>query len=330
MRYMLTMSTRTFMERMLKLESANIEVTEETFVLGGVKFYLYNVDKVRDHVESFVWKDDSQSEITINVLYLVHQREGDHTYTEAVGKQIILHFRKFNESPLMAITFDSRNHGERTVNFQRNKSWDEGNSSHGLDMASCIDGDIHDIKLAIDYLPVHLNLSAHLGILAKDVKFRFRNILSGFSLGAHTVIRMAARYPDLTAIVNPNIGCAYLSNLLITRLRNSRDYAFKYYAQSYKDLNLTTEQQVLYPKPLHEILASDDHEIANNFPHAETLVFANFYSGDPLVPSKVSASWVKAALNLNSESQAFYEEGAVHDITFTMVQKFEDWLVKIL
>lgn len=315
---------------MLKLDSGNIEVTEDIFVLGGVKFHLFNVDKVRDYVQSFVWKEDLQSEITINVLYLVHQREGDHTYTDAVGKHIILHLRKSNNLPLMAITFDSRNHGERLVDSQRNSSWDEGNSSHGLDMASSIEGDIHDIKLAIDYLPVHLNLSAHLGVLAKDFKFQFRNILSGFSLGAHTVIRMAARYPDLAAIVNPNIGCAYLTNLLITRLRNSSEYELTYYEQSYEDLNLTTKQQALYPKALHKSLASDDNEIAKNFPHADLLVFANFYSGDPLVPSEISNSWVQAALNLNPKSQAFYEEGAIHDITFAMVQKFADWLVEIL
>jgi hypothetical protein len=40
--------------------------------------------------------------------------------------------------PFIVITFDQPNHGERTINTQRNLSWKQGNPHYGLDMWTCM------------------------------------------------------------------------------------------------------------------------------------------------------------------------------------------------
>lgn len=313
---------------MLKLESESLIFSEDVFVIGGTRYYVYNASTLEDLVKSFDDNCDSQTEIIINVLYLVHQREGDFTYTKAIGKNIIHQFQELSSAPLIAVTMDSRNHGARTVDPSRNASWDEGNKTHGADMISCIRGDVYDIKTAIDFLPAFLNLESHLKTRLQ--KIRYRNILSGYSAGAHSIIRIANRYPDLVEIANPNVGCANLTSLLINRLKGTEDFSNRFFDYKYDELGLTDAQKEKYPEHLHETISAEDTELAEKFPFEKVKVFASFYRDDPIVPSRISDPWVELLLRQNKNSQAFYEEGAVHDITPSMITKFSIWMANQL
>ena len=113
-----------------------------------------------------------------------------------------------------------------------------------------IDGIIDDTKLIMTYLPSYLNLEYHLCDHAKvhhNTTIKFSNILSGYSLGGHTVIRFANKYPDLVDIINPVVGCNDLSSLLINRLFNSEldspNFDKRWFYFDYNELMLTDDQK---------------------------------------------------------------------------------------
>lgn len=315
---------------MLKLESDQFPYSKIEFVIGGVTYYIYNTECLEPFVKNFNANENPRIDISVNVLYLVHHREGNYTYTEAIGKHIINEFSKSNSAPLIAVTFDGRNHGARKINELGNASWGEGNETHGVDMTSCIRGNDYDVKLCIDFLPAHLNLERFLNETSKEneIKINFNNILSGYSVGGHSVIRFANRFPDLVSIINPNVGCADLTSLLINRLKGTADFNKKYFYYKYDELKLTEDQKSKYPEYLHLLISTEDTEIFGRFPFEKIAMFGSFYSDDPLVPSKISESWIKMYLNTNSDSEVYYENGAIHDITPLMITKFAQWLAK--
>lgn len=315
---------------MLKLDTDSLKFSKEEYVIGGVSTYVYNANILEDYVKNFKPDERHHLDININVLILIHHREGDYTYTEAIGKVILDEFAKLNSAPLIAVTFDGRNHGARTVDKFRNSSWDEGNDAHGADMISCIRGNDYDVKLCIDFLPSYLNLEKYINATCKEheVKIRYNHILSGYSVGGHSVIRIANRYPELISIINPNVGCSDLSSLLVNRLLGTANYNHKYCYYNYDELGLTDEQKLKYPESLHRLVSAEDASILNDFPFEKIKMFATFYKDDPLVPSKISELWINMYLNSNSDSAAYYEDGVVHDITPTMIIQFATWLAK--
>lgn len=315
---------------MKKFPTEHLKFSKVDFIIGGVTTYVYNTECLQEFVSTFEPTKHQHSDININVLILVHHREGDYTYTEAFGKIILDEFAKHNSSPLIAVTFDGRNHGSRTVDKFRNSSWDEGNETHGADMVSSIRGNDYDVKLLIDFLPSYLNLEKFLNATCQedDIKIRYNHILSGYSIGGHGVIRTASRFPELISIINPNIGCSDLTTLLVNRLKGTSNFNHKYCYYNYDELQLSEEQKLKYPESLHRTLSEEDGAILNDFPFQNIKMFASFYRDDPLVPSKISDLWVNMYLNSNHDSAAFYEDGEVHDITPAMLSKFAQWLAK--
>ncbi|OVF10390.1 hypothetical protein EJF18_20884 [Clavispora lusitaniae] len=303
--------------------------SKKTFSIGGITVYVYNSDAIAAYVKSLGPNPDLDS-IQLNFLYLVHHRSGDYTYTEATGVKILENYA--SEIPLIPVTFDIRNHGARTVDKSKNSSWKSGNDTHAMDMMSCIEGTIYDLKLIMDYLPSYLNLDAllHESWKERDLKFKFCNILSGYSVGAHVVIRFANRYADLVSIINPNIGCSDLTSLLVNRLKGTSDYSKKLLYFNYEELGLTEEQKQKYPESLHLHVSREDIEIMESFPFRSVKMFATFYSDDPIVPSKISTLWADTYANSNDSTELYYEEGAIHDITEEMVLQFVKWLSKQL
>lgn len=315
---------------MILLESDHLNFSKVEYIIGGVTTYIYNIECLQKFVMSFEPNKDRHADININVLILIHHREGSHAHTEAFGKNILDEFSKHNSAPLIAVTFDGRNHGVRTVDNHRNSSWDEGNDSHGIDMISCIRGNDYDVKLCIDFLPSCLNLEKYLNGACKedDVKVKYNYILSGYSVGGHSVIRIANRFPELISIINPNIGCSDLTSLLVNRLKGTANFKQKYYYFNYGELPLSEEEKLMYPESLHRTVSAEDDAIMNNFPFEKIKMFASFYTDDPLVPSKISDLWVNVYLNSNPDSVAYYEDGEVHDITPEMITKFSQWLAR--
>ena len=56
-----------------------------TYNIGGIATHVYNSDKLVSYVEQFNKVDHPVDVIPINVVYLIHHREGNYKYTEAVA-----------------------------------------------------------------------------------------------------------------------------------------------------------------------------------------------------------------------------------------------------
>lgn len=317
----------------------------EVFI-GGVKAYLYNGVTLEEYVKKqgdVASKQRPSAEpfqIPLNVAYLVHGRGQTYQSTEGIAyKYLEQYYEKTNlEVPFVCVTFDDRNHGERVVDETRNRSWKSGNAHHGIDLVSMVHGIAYNLKLIIDYLPSYLNLEYFLPPGATDqqkVVFKYRNILSGVSLGGHTVIRFAHMYPQLVDVLNPIIGCSALSSLLINRLRGaSLDLEDKYkswFYYDYSELGLDeAARKELYPEAFHKSLAAEDASIFESFPFGKIKMFASFGQNDTLVPPAISKTWVDLFLNSNLHSEAFVQSDAGHEATPEMIDNFTTWLVKYI
>ncbi|GEQ71709.1 hypothetical protein JCM33374_g5395 [Metschnikowia sp. JCM 33374] len=317
---------------MLNLDFDHSKFSERKIFLGGISCYLYNSDVLASYVQQLNGQPEAPDSIQINVLYLIHHRGGDYTYMRGVASKLLTQVSNSSDAPIIAVTFDTRNHGEREIEKLRNAGWKSKNETHAMDMVSCIDGGVQDIKLVMDYLGGYLNLERHLSRTLKDngVKIQFNNILSGYSQGGHTVIRFGNKFPENVSIINPNIGCSDLSTLLINRLKETNTFDKKLFYSSYEELDLDDNQKALYPEAFHNKLSVEDTQIFEDYPFKKIKLFASFYDNDPLVPSAISKSWTDMYLNSNFDSQVYYEEGCVHDITEKMIDNFGAWLVKYI
>lgn len=322
---------------------------EEVFI-GGIATYIYNTEALVPYVEGFneaVLHHNPSSninqfdELPVNVVYLIHQRCGDYKFTESIAYTILNQYykkgnQKDNQKPLVCITFDNRNHGSRKVDDKKNTSWKAGNDTHALDMVSMIDGIIDDTKLIMTYLPSYLNLDYHLSDYAKNLRktsIKFNNILSGYSLGGHTIIRFANKYPELVDVINPVVGCNDLSSLLINRLFNSDigspNFDKRWFYFDYKELSLSEDQKKnIYPEAFHNYLCKEDCDIFENFSFTKIKMFASFGEDDKLVPPCLSQVWTNLYVNTNPATEVFIQKGVGHDTTPEMVDKFTTWLVK--
>lgn len=319
--------------------------TKKKFNIGGISTYVYNSEVLVPYIETFNEKNHPHVEdIPVNILYLIHQRGGDYKFTEAIAYNILDQFyaknpaaKAVDATPLICVTFDIRNHGERLVDEVCNLSWKEGNETHGVDMISGIEGNVRDLKLIMDYLPSYLNLNHYLAPKFRELSphcdIKFHNILSGYSLGGHTVYRFASEFPELVEIINPVIGCPDLTSLLINRLKKtpieSPDYDKKYFYYYYDELDLTDEQKkVNYPESFHKLLSRQDISVYENFPMNKVKMFAAFGKEDKLVPQKLSSVWCDLYINSNDDSDVFIQDGVGHDVTPEMIDKFTTWLAK--
>ncbi|EAZ63741.1 hypothetical protein PICST_51371 [Scheffersomyces stipitis CBS 6054] len=314
--------------------------SKQTFLIGGINTYVYNSAGLAEYVQSFNTQVNVL-EIPINVIYLVHQRGGDYKYTESLAYTILKQYygkKGKVDVPVICVTFDNRNHGERTVSEKNNSSWNSGNDTHGVDMISSIDGNIADLKLIMEYLPSYLNLAYYVSPLLKKeylTEIKFRNVLSGYSLGGHTVIRFASRYPHLVDAINPVVGCPDMTSLLINRLFKRRpdspEFSKKYFYFNYQELGLSDEQkEKYYPEAFHRYVSKQDQAIFENFPMSKIKMFAAYGAEDKLVPTGLSTVWADLYGNTNGNTEVFVQEGVGHDTTPEMVDKFTTWLAQKL
>lgn len=322
--------------------------SKKDYNIAGVTTHVYNGDCLGPYIDKInkLYADDWEShsklvDIPIHVVYILHGRGQDYSYSESIAYTLLNQYyakKLVVQVPLVCITFDMRNHGERLIDEARNTSWKSGNQTHALDMISSIDGNAADLKLIIEYLPSYLNLEFLLDSKLKSElgsTIKYVNILSGISLGGHTVIRFASQYPHLVDIINPIIGCNDLSTLLINRLIetpiDSPDYDKKLFYYNYDELPLSNQQrQYEYPEFFHKYLSIEDKKIWEDFPMSKIKLFATFGEQDTLVPPKLSKFWIESYLSTNDDSESFTQENAGHECTPEMIDKFTTWLAKIL
>lgn len=312
-----------------------------TYNISGIAVHVYNSDVLVPYIQSFNKSLVHIDEIPINIIYLLHPRGVSYKLTEAIGYNILSQVEQKRQQhggvPLICVTFDLRNHGERTIDASKNEDWLQGNKTHGIDMISSIMGNVQDLKLIIDFLPDYLNLESYLTDEFKSkhqhYNIKHRNIISGYSLGAHTVYRFANEYPELVYAINPVIGCVDLTSLLINRLKqndlSSDDYDKRWFYYNYDELHLSPEQQKTeYPEHFHKLLSKQDESIWENFAMNSIKMYASFGQEDKLVPFKLSSVWCDSYLNTNDDTEIVVYEGVGHDITEKMIDDFTTWLVK--
>lgn len=309
----------------------------KTYNIGGITTHVYNSSVLEDYVKKGPVEGN---DVPINVVYFVHGRTLSYKAVESIAYYLLdqIHSQLPANGgsgnlaiPYIAVAFDLRNHGSRTVDASANDGWGKGNLTHALDMASQIDGNVADLKLLIENLPIYLGLHKYLPtpqISTVEYSVKYRTILSGYSLGGHTILRFASKYPHLVDVINPVIGCADLSTLMVNRLRGEEEFDKKLFYFTYEELNLTPEQLALYPRELHDKWAAEDTAIFEEFPIGKVLMFASFGAQDKLVPPAISRLWADLYVNLDERSQVFEEQGIGHSATEEMVTKFAGWLTK--
>ncbi|SCV30486.1 uncharacterized protein FFB14_03073 [Fusarium fujikuroi] len=293
--------------------------SKSCLVVGGVQIYLYGLEDLDD-----LPSDD------IAVLYLAHNRTRTYLVTEGIAHEILHIYRtdrRRKRMPMIAVTMNMRNHGDREIDQRANQTWSDGNKNHGIDLMSMISGSAQDFKLILDYLPAYLP------------RFRnFHNIMLGVSLGGHTAWRMASVAPGQFEAFAIVVGCPNLTSLLLSRLGLDavtfgvdQDELDKV---PYDELEkvMSEEQRRRWPRALAELVREGDRMARNEFPRTVPLLMCNG-KHDALVPTGLSESWLtrrKMAMNgefaAKSKARIFIQDNTGHSCTKEMVAMIADWI----
>ncbi|QGI82409.1 unnamed protein product [Fusarium fujikuroi] len=306
-------------------------------VVGGVQIYLYGLEDLDD-----LPSDD------IAVLYLAHNRTRTYLVTEGIAHEILHIYRtdrRRKRMPMIAVTMNMRNHGDREVRScgawiysgyllnrlqidqRANQTWSDGNKNHGIDLMSMVSGSAQDFKLILDYLPAY------------SPRFRnFHNIMLGVSLGGHTAWRMASVAPGQFEAFAIVVGCPNLTSLLLSRLGLDavtfgvdQDELDKV---PYDELEkvMSEEQRRRWPRALAELVREGDRMARDEFPRTVPLLMCNG-KHDALVPTGFSESWLtrrKMAMNgefaAKSKARIFIQDNTGHSCTKEMVAIIADWI----
>lgn len=294
------------------------------YQIGGLPVHVYGVSEA----EAAAATSDE-----LVVLHLVHPRTRSYEYTERMATLLLAQYRAAQEEglgelpPVVAATFDLRNHGHRIVS-KDNTDWKRGNRAHGQDMVTGILGSVQDVELVLEFLPSYL--PASLTTTAETgAEKRVWNVVSGVSQGGHITWKVAAHArPDkgwnLLAAV-PIIAAPDLTTMLVHRLLcqvggldrdaarallekqvfplaaasddvvpSAANFAWSELAHALKAAGVADAQTNLlapyWPRTLHARVAAEDRAtLASAKLHVPNLFLVNSRA-DPLVPSWVSYS----------------------------------------
>ncbi|KAH8655783.1 hypothetical protein BX600DRAFT_73321 [Xylariales sp. PMI_506] len=314
--------------------------SKTTIVISGIKFYVYGLEEA-------VSKPGAVKPREVACLFLAHNRTRTHLVTEGIAQEILWRYgegitgfggtkEKPGSLPLIAATFDMRNHGQREISKPANLTWKGGNEDHAADLLSLIAGSAQDLHLLITYLPAYL----------PQVKIT-RNLVFGVSLGAHTAWRLppllatrstpaAAAKIDSMALV---VGSPYLTALLLSRLGIEAESLGttieRLHEVPYERLEsiMTPQQKRRWPEPVHQIATAMDAEIADNWPAGIKMLIQNGVV-DPLVPDRFTRPWTSGrGVGVGERVgnvEYHVQENTGHSCTKEMVARIADWLRELL
>ncbi|KAJ4147474.1 hypothetical protein LMH87_001988 [Akanthomyces muscarius] len=292
--------------------------SKKSLVIGGVQIFVYGLEELQEQ----------SGEVT--VLYLAHNRTRTYLVTEAIAHEI-LHRHRSNsrdrQRPMIAVTMNMRNHGDREICPRANLTWTGGNENHGMDLLSTISGATHDFKLILDYLPCYLPQFTKL-----------HNIMMGVSLGGHTAWRLPALLaPGQLSGIIIVVGCPSLTSLLLERLDFDASSvgleASQLHEASYDMLeaHMTAEQRRRWPRSLANLVRQADLEIEYKFPMDVPMILCNG-KYDRLVPAVHTASWLERRQRRQcggdaaADTELFVQDNTGHSCTKKMVAKIADWI----
>lgn len=296
---------------------------KETLLIAGIEVYVY---RYRERSSPFY--PPSGDDETLKLLYLMHGRERSAQESEELAKVLLKKFYSIPDaaSSLAVITFDHRNHGKRIVDSRRNLDWTDGNITHAADMLSMIEGAVVDLKTIHDYFPSYA--------FAYKYFKKVVHIVSGVSMGGHSAIRTAVRYPGLFDGAAPIVGSFDLTSLLLNRLKKWDKTTL--YHQPYSAFNSDVEIGVRYPKALFDLSSREDTQVEYSYDIKKLKTFALFGKDDPAVPVKNSIPFLtrhdqRMRLQTDFDPHAQFQAisyDAKHEVTNEMVNDLAHWLVK--
>lgn len=303
--------------------TADDSVQKETLLVAGLEVYAYYSKAKSNPFDPKSIGDDE----SLKVMFSLHGRNGSAQESDGLYRDLVArYYKESSGQSLVIITFDHRNHGKRTVNKDRNKTWKEGNDSHGADMLSIIAGGVADVKTIYDYLP------ALIPGLSKYKKVT--HVMSGISMGAMTTLRVAVQHPGIFSGAVSLIGSFDLTSSLMNRLHDFGRSAL--YKESYDSLSKSFEPR-LYPRELFDVVAKDDTYCANNYDLDDKLkTFLMFGDHDNIIPSSRSEPFLtkhgkkfKSRKDFDSKEQfQAIKYNAGHEVTTEMREDWTNWLVK--
>ncbi|KAJ5108665.1 hypothetical protein N7456_005340 [Penicillium angulare] len=310
------------LEPRFSLPATTPRSSKTELAIGGLKLYVYGLDEINSSPpEGFSGE--------VAVLYMAHNRTRTYRVMEDMAHELLHRYRtdtrKGEPIGLIAVTMNMRNHGDREVDPNANRTWKDGNENHAMDIVSMISGSAQDFKLVLDYLPAYLPQFN-----------RFYNIMYGVSLGGHTAWRIAS-------LISPGqfygyamiVGCPSLSTLLLNRLGIDPTSVNGDDTLDYEKLKqlMNPKQQRRWPEPLAKIVHQDDRKVSNDFPTDVPLFLCNGLH-DKLVPAKYTNTWVEARRQSPEGSKQditfFVQENTGHSCTKEMIAMMAVWLRDIL
>ncbi|KAK2812971.1 hypothetical protein FQN50_000992 [Emmonsiellopsis sp. PD_5] len=178
-----------------------MSVSSSARLVAGIQLTVYGLDELSpDQPTACLW--------------LFHGRLSSQQAMQPVAARCIDRWNTQHKQAkgrgLIAVSFDQRNHGGRTVDAKANQDWTGGNESHAADMFGIYHGTALDTSLLIDHLPVALFPHSP-GRIVQHVSL-------GVSLGGHVSWLLLMHEPRITAAISV-IGCADYPNLMADRAR---------------------------------------------------------------------------------------------------------------
>ncbi|OZJ02472.1 hypothetical protein BZG36_05135 [Bifiguratus adelaidae] len=303
------------MEPRFSLPDSTPRSSKKEVVIGGLRVYVYGLEELTH-----------KSDVEVAVLYLAHNRTRTYLVTEGIAHEVLHRYRsdgRAGKPELIAVTFNMRNHGDREISADANKTWKDGNEAHGLDLLSLIDGSAQDFSLVLKYLPAYLPWFK-----------KFYNVVGGISLGGHTAWRIAALAGEHIHAMWVVVGCPNLTSLLLSRLgvnpaclhTSTEDLYMIPYDNLYAAM--TDEQRRRWPRRLSELLGDSDRAVDEKLPAHIPLLLQHGVL-DPLVPYKYTVPWVEAHKDTH-RVELFVQENTGHSCTKEMVTRFAVWLDELL
>ncbi|KAI0694330.1 Alpha/Beta hydrolase protein [Cytidiella melzeri] len=150
----------------------------------------------------------------VAVLFFLHGRGGYAEALQPMVESILNHVKAKGkqESELVIVTFDQRNHGHRIADIKSLGAWTEGNMNHAVDMYAMFVGTSKDVSFLIDFLPTHLFPSGEAQV--------DQWLVGGISLGGHATWWSLRHEPRLSMGI-PIIGCPNYTHLIKARAEAS-------------------------------------------------------------------------------------------------------------
>lgn len=324
-------------------------LAQSTHLISGLPVTLHYNSALSNPIDPTLVEDASK----LKILILLHGLGQDEERTTKVLAETVLYgyyplaaesacdgddddngnsdseLKKTEVEPLIIVTFDHRNHGKRLVDEQRNKDWARGNDTHALDLFGFIDGAIADLKLIREFLPLHFPLLE---------QFDLDWLISGISMGGHTVIRFASQHPTLCDGVIPIVGGFDMTSLLVDRLTGKgAEGVFNLpYEELTQELDLDPSK---FPKRLFEKISKDDAKIHHDYDtrSGQLRTFALNGAKDKVVVGKFSERFFKRHgidvvkrqdLIKGRTFQAVSYSRVKHEVTEQMVEDMTRWIVE--